>query len=178
MVPRNASPRSGFSLLELIVALTVLVIGVGGTLGMLVANRKLGRSNREAAIAAEAAESLLERLKAAEFDVVFALYNDDPSDDPAGQVGPGSSFEVPELAPQRDDPDGRAGAILFPTVGGALREDVQDPFLGMPRDLDMDGEIDGDDHSADYRILPVRVRIDWRGADGDRSIELPLELHR
>jgi hypothetical protein len=46
----------------------------------------------------------------------------------------------------------------------------------MRRDLDGDGTIDGDDHAADYRVLPVRVRVRWRGPDGDRELFLVTVL--
>jgi hypothetical protein len=48
--------------------------------------------------------------------------------------------------------------------------------LGMPRDLTGDILIDNFDHAADYRILPVRVRVSWTGKSGPRSIELQTLL--
>ena len=82
---------------------------------------------------------------------------------------------MPGLDPDPNDPDGRVGEILMPvlTVGGAVqvREDLQLPELGMPRDLNGDGAHDGLDHSVDKRVLPVLVRLRWRGATGISRME-------
>jgi hypothetical protein len=40
----------------------------------------------------------------------------------------------------------------------------------MPNDLDGNGTIDALDHAANYRILPVRVRVRWQGVNGVRSM--------
>ena len=50
------------------------------------------------------------------------------------------------------------------------------PALGMPRDLDGQGGIDAQDHSNDYCILPVTVRLEWRGAAGDSQLDLHMVL--
>jgi hypothetical protein len=44
--------------------------------------------------------------------------------------------------------------------------------MGMPRDLDGDTFVDGDDHAGDYQILPVRVRLEWQGKGGARVLEV------
>ena len=77
---------------------------------------------------------------------------------------------------QANDPDGFVGDIVFPevTLGGvtSLSERVVDARWGMPRDLNGDGVITGGAIPSAYMILPVRVRIQWRGVGGNRSIEL------
>jgi hypothetical protein len=67
---------------------------------------------------------------------------------------------------------------MFPTGGPPeqLREDVVDAGLGMPRDLDGDGVIDGADHEANYTLLPIRVRVQWRGVSGVRTFDLETVL--
>jgi hypothetical protein len=42
----------------------------------------------------------------------------------------------------------------------------------MPRDLTADNKIDGADHASDYFVLPVRVRLEWKGASGNRILEI------
>jgi hypothetical protein len=66
------------------------------------------------------------------------------------------------------------GRIIFPESidTGELREDIEDEALGMPRDLNGDGEIDAVNHAKDYLLLPVRIRVEWSGLTGDRSYEL------
>ena len=163
--------RRGFSLLELIVAVTVLTIAAGAITSTLVVSTSLTHINRETTLAVEAAQSAVESLRAVGFDEAFARYNASPDDDPAG-TAPGASFDVAGLFARAGDPDGRVGSIQFPGDGFVLREDLEDRELGMPRDLDGDGAVDALDHADDYGILPVRVRIEWTGEQGARSFEL------
>ncbi len=66
------------------------------------------------------------------------------------------------------------------TISGGiekLREDTVAPELGLPADLNGDGQIDSVDHFADFKILPVRIRIQWPGSDGSlRSVDLTAVL--
>ena len=59
-----------------------------------------------------------------------------------------------------------------PEAVWALREDFENEDLGMPRDLNGDSVLDAEDHSEDYILLPVLIRIEWAGGNGDRSYEL------
>ena len=91
----------------------------------------------------------------------------------------GAGFAVEGLGPQKDDVDGLAGRISFPTPAGqpgALREDANLADWGFPRDLDADNAVDALDHADDYRLLPIRVRIEWLGAGGSQSFELLTQL--
>ena len=64
-----------------------------------------------------------------------------------------------------------------PRVGvWELREDYVDAELGMPADLDGVPGIDDDDHSGDYRILPVRVQVQWSGVSGTRTLAVETVL--
>ena len=80
------------------------------------------------------------------------------------------------LVPDPADPDGFVGEIFFPVVGTFLREDVLDPDFGTPRDLNGDGVVNGADHSLDYRMLPVRVWVEWTGEGGERELEFVAML--
>jgi hypothetical protein len=79
---------------------------------------------------------------------------------------------VPGLDVRPDDSDGHVGRIGVPSVAGALREDAQSIELGLPRDLDGDSLVDERDHASDYRILPVRVEVEWQSPLGPRRIEM------
>jgi prepilin-type N-terminal cleavage/methylation domain-containing protein len=168
--------RRGFSLVEMLVAVTVLIIVAGGALLALLTSLSLGRSTRETSLALDAARGVIEAMRSEEPDEVFALYNANPGDDPGGAPGPGNAFGVPGLDAVPGDPDGLPGQIEFPGDGISLREDGFDDALGMPRDLDGDGVTDAADHALDYSILPVRVRVRWTGSAGVREIVIVSTL--
>jgi len=170
------APERGFSILELMISSTVFVLVAGAVVTALVVSNSLNMTNRETALASRAAQSMLEELKACEFSEVFACYDGTAADDPAGGGSPGANFAVNGLDVQADDDDGLAGAIEFPGTGTTLREDENDPELGMPRDLDGDTNVDAVNHSGDYRILPVRVVVRWTGQNGPRTFEVVTVL--
>lgn len=179
--PHNttASKAGGFSLVELMVAISILTVALGAISSALVATTSLNTLNREMMIALDAAHAQAERLRGETFSEVFARYNTDPGDDPPlpiGKASPGNTFDVPRLNTRPDDPDGFVGEILFPVIGGQLREDAVDADLGMPRDLDLNTAIDSADHSNDYRLLPLRIRLEWTGENGNQAIDLVTVL--
>lgn len=163
MCPTRTSVRAkrgGFSLLELVVVMAILAVSLSMFATTLGASMRLDPVSLDKAVAAEAARTQLEEMRNHPFAQIFALYNDNPNDDPGGAgTAPGSHFFVKDLTPVSAGT--LVGRVTFPTVGNQLREDVVDSNLGTPRDLNGDGAIDGDDHSADRIILPVRVTIEW-----------------
>jgi hypothetical protein len=124
---------------------------------------------------------MLEDLQSQPFENAFRRYNSDPADDPVGATipNPGEAFAVAGLNLQALDADGISGRILFPVDElGILREDFEEPTFGMPRDLNGDGVIDGDNRIDDHILLPVRVRVEWNGNTGDRFVEFHTVLCR
>lgn len=174
--------RAGTTLLELMIAMIFMVIALAGLTGVVTSSKLANETGFEAAQGKEAARRALEAVVAADFGDAFALYNADPLDDPGGQgTAPGNLLAVPELELVPGDPDGCVGEIVLPAVvnaGGVLelREDVAMPGLGMPRDLNGDGLVDALDHSGDYRILPVMVRVVWNSKSGPAKVELRTQL--
>jgi hypothetical protein len=81
---------------------------------------------------------------------------------------------VPAFSVAAGDLDGLVGEVVFPIdpLTGALREDLDLPQLGMPRDLNGDLVIDGADRADDYILLPVLVRLRWESAGRVRSHEV------
>lgn len=181
--PDEAPParRGGFTLVEVALSTAVLVVAVLATLGSITASALLVESTRETTGATLGAQAMVEALRSVPLEEVFASFNDTPLDDPGGPgTAPGGGFVVGRLAPCAGDPDGLPGRIVLP-VGARpdeLREDHVDPGLGMPRDLNGDGTIDGAPHESDYRVLPVRVRVEWAGAGGARVVEVETVLGR
>lgn len=136
-------------------------------------------TRQERAVAAEAAMNRMEALRATPVELVFALFNDDPSDDPAAAgSGPGATFDVDGLRPILDgqgDPL-PVGRVLLPGEGAVLDETLVQPEFGLPRDLDGDLEVRPGDCSDRYLVLPVTVRVEWRSRLGDRAFELSTLL--
>jgi type II secretory pathway pseudopilin PulG len=161
-------------MLEVAVTLTIITVSLAMFAQTMASSRKLDPVASETAAAASAARTVLEEMKNRDFDQLFALYNADPTDDPDGAgTGPGATFAVPELTPLV--PGARAGSISFPNTGGRLHEDVVDAPLGMPRDLNADDTVDNANHSDDYVLLPIRVRVDWI-AKGTKGMQRHFEM--
>ncbi len=164
--PTRGRREAGFSQIEILFATAVLMVAGLAFSRAMVSSMHLADSTREHTLASEAARRVLEELQDAEFADLLVLYNADPSDDPAGVVGPGASFAVEGLSAAADDADGLVGAVEFPLSGGKLLEDVALRDFGLPRDLDGSGDIDDFDHAGDYALLPVRITVRWR-TDGN-----------
>ena len=177
--PRRA--RAGLTLLETIVSLSILVVALLGFTKVVILSMAASRMDRETTLARQAARQVLETMQGAAFEDVFALYNANPLDDPGGAgTAPGNALAVFGLPPHPDDPDGLVGEILFPTTDvlgiPVLDETIQDAALGMPRDLNGDGDQADQLAIDEYAVLPVRVRFRWRGAAGDSSFEFRTVL--
>jgi hypothetical protein len=163
-------------MIELTLVMSVLLVAFLALSQSLVTSMALTRVNRESALATDGVRRVVELMQGGEdFDLLFRLYNSDPLDDPGPLPAPGDTFQVEGLEAAPDDPDGAVGEILFPVIdtagGPELREDIDMPELSMPRDLDGDGLIDSLDHAGDYRLLPVLVRLRWKGISGERTAE-------
>lgn len=177
---RPAPERAGLTLVEVLCALTILMLSVLGFAQAITASARSVQATKERTLATEAARRKIEELEANVFAEVFWRYNDYANDDPGGAgTAQGAHFAVPGLHALASDTDGFVGEIVFPTrVGlpGSLREDQTDPKLGTPRDLNADGVIDSANHGGNYRVLPVLVRVRWLGAAGESSVELRTVL--
>lgn len=178
---RGRGAGAGFSLIEVMVALAVVSIGLLGFSKAVLDAVVLSETNRESGIARRAAKQVLSDIEATTFSEVFARYNADASDDLAsGDHLPGA-FAVDGLQVADGDADGLAGEIVFPddvAWDGSLhlREDSVEASLGMPRDLNLDGVVDAEDHAGDYIVLPVLVRVAWRGPGGASKVEFRTVL--
>lgn len=171
---RRWTSRAGFTLLELVIVMSVLTISVAIFSSTVASTARWGPAAQKMSLASEAARGRLETLRSEPFGQVFALYNSDPSDDPLGPgTAPGPGFAVPGLEPMPGDPDGLVGEVLFSSPGPTLHENVDLPLLGMPRDLTGDSFADDRDHAGDYVLLPALVRVRWQESGGaERSFEI------
>jgi prepilin-type N-terminal cleavage/methylation domain-containing protein len=182
--PFRSRSRAGFTFIELAIVLVVLLSALLVFSSTVSGMAKQRTSNRETYLAVEAAKNRMETLRATAFDDVYSLYNRNPADDPgAAGTAPGARFDVPGLDHLPDVGDELEGEVVFPELEDppgtfALREDVTDAALGLPRDLSGDNRVDAVDHSGSYLLLPVEVRIRWRSPNGPREYALRSQLCR
>jgi prepilin-type N-terminal cleavage/methylation domain-containing protein len=180
LAARSRSER-GFTLLEVMISILLLVLGIAGISRLTIGVTRAGNLQRETERATEGARAMIERIKAVSFSQAFRSFNATGSDDPGGVgTAPGANFAVAGLRPAPDDPDGLPGEVIFPTPAdqpGQLSESVIDPKVAMPRDLNGDGAIDSANHATDYKLLPVRVCVRWQSNDGTVGVvELKTNL--
>jgi len=177
-----ANERIGLTLIEVVTGIGILCLSLVGFLRVVVFADANPEPRQEYLLVQEAARNAILEMQQAEFSSVYALYNEDPFDDPAGiETAPGHRIHVPGLQPAPDGRDGPVGLVIFPTAydvdaGLELREDVLNPDLGMPRDLNGDSRIDERNHAKDYSLLPVTVRFEWWGQAGHSFLETRVLL--
>ncbi len=153
---RRGNARQGFAIADAVVAMVLLTVAIGGLAGSVAFGLRLHRTNRETALAEEAAREILANLRQVPFPQIFETFSADPD------------IAVEGLNPRPDDADGMVAELIFPTdAAGELSEQADMPALGCPRDLNGADGIDALPHSDDYIILPVMLRLEWRGAGGD-----------
>jgi type II secretory pathway pseudopilin PulG len=165
----TANFEKGFTYIELMVAVVLLVGGLLATMAVIGVSLDLTQTTRNETAAMNAARQMVETMQDNyAFSDIYRAYNSNNADDPSGiDADPGPNFPVPRLNVQAGDADGMAGEILFPETAGQLREDINDALLGMPMDLGAPTGVDGDDHSANYVLLPVTIQISW--SDGGQN---------
>ncbi len=83
---------------------------------------------------------------------------------PDGSIG--DIFDVPGLDPWRDTPS--IGTVRVLTDETLTDADLG-IALGMPRDLNGDGDASDVDVTDDAMLIPVIVRARWGGSGGDRE---------
>lgn len=155
--------EAGFTLIELMIAAAVLMVGLLATASSVLTSQRLNVQSRETTRAVEGAKAMIERMRGEDFRLLFARYNDDEADDPEGSgTGPGASFDVPGLA-------GPGG-----TAAGAVSFTLDEPALGV--DLNGDGDAVDDLGNSilglDYLVLPFTVAVEWVGITGRRRVEV------
>ncbi len=176
MLQGQQRTAGGFSLVEALCAASVLVVAVLGVTRSVAGSAVLTRTNRDIVLATQGARKVVEAVQHEDLVRAFQLWNADPTDDPDGPAtGPGPAFDVPGLEPVDGDADGRVGRVILPARESApdqISEADDAAIPGMPRDLDLDGNAMEADVTADARLLPVVVRVEWKTTSGPQSLEL------
>ncbi len=169
------------TLIEIIIAMFILAVAILALITVMTSASTLQQVTREQAIAYNHARKVLEEMRSEPvFLDVYKRYNSITSDDPADSESPGNTFHVAELAaPKSGAPTGWTdgyGEISFPEAAnqpGVLSEQAGDAAMGMPKDLNRDGDDDDTNVTSDHKILPVKIVIRWRSiGNRDSRIEL------
>lgn len=155
--------RAGFTILEVLFASTFLVVA---SAGIVMASATISRSHElqhQHELAEETCRRAIEQVQYVadvSFPNLYFYFDDDPSNDPEGPgTAPGNTMNdlvVLGLTVADNSPTGQLVEIVLHTD-----ETEVNATLGLPRDLNGDGDADDADVSASYRIMPVTVRIYW-----------------
>lgn len=167
---RGRQPRSGFTLIELAIAISILMIGMVSIVSVTTRMHSLRKQNRERNVVQNATRTMAERIHARSY-----LHSSDPTTwaanvvaefSPGGRYGDEFDVEGLNLVPGEDS----VGTITIVTD-----ESVTDAALGaqvgMPRDLDGDGDQTDTDVVDSARILPVLLRLRWSSQTGTNEYE-------
>ena len=171
--PTTTGSDRGFTVLEMALATVTLMIGIMSISAATLRMHQLGRQNRERTLAHNAIHAVAERLNSAS-----AIAAKDPGSwaatlleayGPGGVVG--DTFDIEGLTP----PAGQAtvGTITIVTNETATDDDLG-VIMGMPRDLNGDGDASDLDVAEDARMLAMIVTATWRGEGSTVVVRHPL----
>lgn len=174
---RAGRTRNGFTLIEVSLAMTVLLVAMLTATASTLRAHSLQRTNRERVQAQNAVRGAAERLQSlaaeAQGESVgwgTAVINGFTAN---GEVAP--TFEVPELTPQI----GQANVGTIQIITDETRTDAQlGCDIGMPRDLDGDGLATNTNVTGSAILLPAVVRASWRGSRGNQTLVHGFYLSR
>ncbi len=169
--------KAGFTLIEVMVTASVLLVGLLAMTSTSVVVNSLRRSASDQQVAQSAMQAIVEDLHAAARSAdsdasdwasdIIAIYG------PGGV--PGNAFPVQGLDPW-------AGQTDVVTVQLITDETSTDGGLGvaagMPRDLNGDGNATSTNTVGTAALLPAIVRVQWRGAAGQQQLTQVVYLLR
>lgn len=174
--PRRAAGRAGFTLMEVSLGITVVVFGLMALSASTLRTHALRKQNREKAVAQNSIRMVSESIHALSQDalreatpestwstqVVAALVE-------GGELGP--TFDVFELNAPPNTPT--AGTIQIVT-DETLTDEQLGVEIGMPRDLNGDGDAADTNVVGTARLHPVIVTVTWRGPNGQQDVRQPF----
>ena len=171
--PSRWSGKAGFSMIEVSLALTVIVVALMAMSASTLRMHSLRRQNRERSLAQNTVRAIAEHIPS-----VAAQAQSDPGTwgqsivDAVNAGGlPGPTFGVANLRVQEGN---LSVGDVFVITDETLTDADIGLELGMPRDLDGDGLVDNADVTGTARILPVDVRARWTGVTGQQTIVHPF----
>lgn len=166
----SAGRETGISLLEVLVAVTVTMLGFLALAQTIVTTHALRRNSDERRLVLSGLRLVEEEVRAVANDARSATegWSRTVVDAVAGGAVLGTQFTVRGLEPV--GPSALVGSLQLVTDETATDEDLG-VELGMPRDLDGDGAVSSTDVSDAASMLPVVVTLDYRGVTGVREVK-------
>lgn len=172
---KRAGKQSGFTVIEMALATTTLMVGIMAISAATLRMHQLGRQNHEKTLAFNAVHGMAERINSASavaaidsgtwLETIMDAYG------PSGTLG--DTFDVLGLTPAVGSPT--VGSIEFIT-NETLTADQLGIEMGMPRDFNGDGDMLDADVTSDARMLAVVITARWRNKGVDAYIQHPLYI--
>ena len=161
--------RAGFTLIELAVATSILMIGIVSVLSATTRMHTLRQANREHVLAQNAVRSMAERMHAAAhgFAPDPGTWAQNLLDAYSAGGAFGATFAVEGLTLVDGDASVGTIRIFSDETDGDAELGAR---LAMPRDLNGDGDDDDTDVSGGARLLPVVLTLRWRGESGLQQV--------
>jgi Tfp pilus assembly protein PilV len=170
-VRRRTRASRGYTLVELALAMTMLMVALMSISAATLRTHSLRRHSRERTLANTVLRTTAERIHSLSYRTVesnpagwaqdvLAAYG------PGGSIG--NTFDVIGLNPVTAG--GQVGRIEILTDETAS-DAALGVELGLPRDLNGDLDASDTDVSGDARILPVVLSVNYSGASGPVTIE-------
>ncbi len=156
--PSTPERAGGWLLMELMIAITVLTVGILGFLFSFQTNFRATQELGSQDQAQVAMETVAENLRAADFATLYTNFQN-------------RSFPVPGL----DGPDGTPASIL---VQFFVDETALPGEFGPLVDIDGDGRRSNSNASLNYLLLPTRLTLTYQMVHGAETKTLCLILGR
>jgi type II secretory pathway pseudopilin PulG len=172
---RSFADQRGFSLLEAMVAMMLLMVGLMALAQVLYAGLGIAATSTPTLIAREKAREAIESVHTARdtHTILWAEIRNvgAPAQCPAGTTGAGGGvFENGDLEMQAPGPDGLVntgdddGVEVNPGPDGLFDTDDDVPLAGFSRQIDI-CDVDG---NPDLRQITVTIRFDASNSVGER----------
>ena len=165
---KRRNTGAGFTLIELAIAVSILMIGMVSVLSATSRMHSLRKQNRERSLAQNAARSVAERIHARSYELSESpdTWAEDLISTFSAGGAHGPTFDVRALPSL---PDREADGLISFVTDETMTDGNLGFRIGMPRDLNGDGDDDDTDVSGDARIIPVLLEVRWRSQSGESS---------
>jgi hypothetical protein len=150
----GSSREGGALLLEVVVAMSLLLVGILGLMTTFASNYSATKGVMEKDEARAALENITEILRGTDFAALYGNYD-------------GAVLEVPYL-------QGASGSPASVTVRCHVNERALPAQFGPVLDIDGSGALDNTDCRANYELLPVQLTLSYSTKYGAETRDLFL----